>query len=91
MYWNVAGRIGCVMNQSVEANGYEFFFESELLQPPMGPITHQVKVIRIYDRQDGNQKIYDHFEGCHTYTGKGEREAFEKSAASARDWAEKQR
>lgn len=79
------------MNQSVEANGYEFFFESELLQPPIGRvITHQVKVIRIYDRQGGNQKIYDDFQGCHTFMGKSEREAFEKSAASARDWAERQ-
>ena len=53
------------MNQSVETNGYEFFFEREKLQPSMGQgrITHQVKVIQIYDRQNG-KKNFDDFTRC---------------------------
>lgn len=80
-----------MMNQSVEANGYEFFFESEKISRPIGSTTHEVKVIRVYDRQGGNQKIYDDFTGRHISMGKGEREAFEKCAALARNWAASQR
>lgn len=79
------------MNESVEANGYEFFFESEKLTRPIGSITHEVKVIRVYDRLDGNQRIYDDFSGRHISMGKGERDAFDKCAALARQWAENQR
>jgi hypothetical protein len=82
------------MNESVEANGYEFFFECEKLQPPIGrhhrAITHEVKVIRIYDRKYGNRRVYDDFNGGHIGMGTSEQEAFEKSAAAAKRWADKQ-
>ena len=80
------------MNESVEANGYEFFFESERLQPSIGQgrITHEVKVIRIYDRRQGT-KIFDDFMGRYPSLGRNEREAFEKSAARSKDWADAQR
>ena len=80
------------MSESVEANGYEFFFESERLQPSIGQgrITHEVKVIRIYDRRNG-QKMFDNFTGRYPCLGSNEREAFEKAAARAREWAEAQR
>lgn len=81
------------MNESVTANGYEFFFEAEKLQPPIGrgAITHEVKVIRIYDREHRNQRIYDDVvTGQWPSLGKGEREALDKCAAKAKAWAEEQ-
>lgn len=90
-----ARRVHGVMSQSVEANGFEFYFQSEKFDPPIGQgsgrLTHEVKVIRIYDRVGGNQRIFDDFvTGRWPCNGKDERDAFEKCAGRATEWADSQ-
>jgi hypothetical protein len=81
------------MDQSIEANGYEFFFDFEKYPPigGRGGEQFEVFVTRYYDRTqgDGSKRLHDDvITGPHKARGKTLQEAWEKSAASAKAWAE---
>ena len=84
-----------MMDESVEENGYEFYFNYEEYPPigGRGGERFEVFVTRYYDRTqgDGSTRLHDDaLTGPHKARGKTLREAWEKSAASARAWAKDQ-
>ncbi len=84
------------MNQEVGENGFDFYFDYEEFPPVGGPggDRFEVFVTRYYDRTegDGSKRLHeDALTGPHKARGKTLEEAFQKSSASARRWANEQR
>lgn len=71
----------------LEVNGYSIVINVEEITPPIGGVyTHEAKVERVIDRASGR----DESAGWHIFNGKSRDEAWKKTAASARAWAEAQ-
>lgn len=89
------GSIAAVMDEEVNENGFSFFFNYEHYPPIGGPVGEQFEVFvtRYYDRTqgDGSVRLHDNvIDGPFKARGKTLREAWEKSADFAREWAKGQ-
>lgn len=83
-----------MMNQELEVNGFHFYFNYEhYAYGGRDGDRYEVFVTRYYDRTkgDGSTRLHDdELTGPHKERGKTLDEAWKKSAASARAWAEEQ-
>ena len=84
-----------MMDQEVNENGFSFFFDYEQYPPIGGPGGEQYEVFvsRYYDRTkgDGSDRLHDNvIDGPFKARGKTLKEAGDKSAELARQWAKDQ-